>query len=300
VDEETYLGEAVLLTMKQKDETLVPYAVDLTIEVSEEYDETKLPVHRVQIRDGKFQMYNYRIHRTLYRFTVAKKGGVAAAVVGKDGSAVKGKNGTVEVFLDHEFLDGWKLLEDENNKDAGVPVDITDRFYRFKFTLNKNDDKYVFNVREKTGDVERVNVSEVNSDQVAEWRAKKYLNNEAAEKILGLIEMKKKKSQVSRTIYEKEEELRECDKAQDRLRQNIQVLKEHKQQERYITQLGREEDIHKELNMILKQLREQQKAVEKDIERAAEKILYEADLNEEKDKGKDNKERKTKRKKNAS
>lgn len=52
-------------------------------------------------------------------------------------------------MLNHQFLDGWTLLQqDPNNPQNAIeePVDITDRYYQFRFFVEPNIEKMVSNV----------------------------------------------------------------------------------------------------------------------------------------------------------
>jgi len=215
-------------------------------------------VHRCVIRNGFLELYNYRIQRTMYNI---------------NNLALK----NLEFFLDHEFLFSWMLV------DSPEPVDITDRYYRFTFQLNPEQSpkgKFVFNVREKTTDVEKYNVAEIRDDQLQKWNEKKFIDGGTAAAIEEIINLNKRKSEIGRLIYEKESEQRESDEAQERLRKNITVLKDHTQQERYIKQLGREEDFHKEIEVKVKQLRVEKKTVENEIQNRADTILFEGYVQE--------------------
>jgi len=109
---------------------------------------------------------------------------------------------------------------------------------------------------------------------------KKFIDGGTAAAIEEIINLNKRKSEIGRLIYEKESEQRESDEAQERLRKNITVLKDHTQQERYIKQLGREEDFHKEIEVKVKQLRVEKKTVENEIQNRADTILFEGYVQE--------------------
>jgi len=81
----TLLGEAEILQMKPKDQTLVPYAVELGIEIAVHSNVSRLPLKRLTIKKGTISFYKTRKQRTIYRiFNKPKK--------------------EMKMFLDHLFF----------------------------------------------------------------------------------------------------------------------------------------------------------------------------------------------------
>lgn len=93
--------------MGPKDEATLEYAVDLGTEVSIAQNSTRLPIKRVKIESGEMRTYCDRKQRTIY-------------------TIMNNRKKKLNIFLDHNFLEAWQLVESEQ------PVDITDRYYRFK------------------------------------------------------------------------------------------------------------------------------------------------------------------------
>jgi len=237
-----YLGEAKLENMTPKDEVLIPYAVELGCEVSVRHDVSKLSVHYITAKNGDISFYNYRKQRTMY-------------VINN-----KSKKLFDSFFLDHMFLEGWELVETDQ------PVDVSDTYYRFKIKIEPST-RFVFSVREKTQDLNSVPLRSVVKDQLEEWTTKGFLEDKAIKSINELIELNGKIKQMAKEIYDREQEVRDCNSAQDRIRKNIDVLKSSvTQQERYVKELAEEEDKLKALQIEIKKLKDKRITVEHELD----------------------------------
>jgi len=246
-----YLGEAKLENMTPKDEVLIPYAVELGCEVNVRHDVSKLSIHYITASNGDINFFNYRKQRTMY-------------VINN-----KSKKSFDSFFLDHVFLEGWELVETDQ------PVDVTDTYYRFKIKIEPGV-RVVFSVREKTQDLSSVPLRSVVKDQLQEWTNKGYLDANAIQVINELIELNGKVKQTSKEIYEREQEVRDCNTAQDRLRKNIEVLKSSvSQQERYVKELSEEEDKLKALQSEIKKIKDKRVTIEHDIDIKSISISFE-------------------------
>jgi len=242
MEADKYLGEAKLNNMTPNDEVLIPYAVELGCEVSVRHEVSKLSIHHITAINGDINFFNYRKQRTMY-------------VINN-----KSKKAFNSFFLDHTFLEGWELV------DTDQPVDVTDTYYRFKFRVGPST-RTVFSVREKTEDTNSISLRSATKEQLQEWKEKDFLDKAAILGIHELIVLNSKVKQVSREIYDREQDIRDCNTAQDRLRKNIEVLKASTiQQERYVKELSEEEDKLKSLQNEIKKLKEKRISYERDID----------------------------------
>jgi len=259
-DNEIFLGEASLVTMKPRDETLLAYAVELGIEVIAGTDVTKLPVKRVTVEKGEIKLYNDRRQRTIYNILNRPKK-------------------KMNIFLDHIFLDGWQLKP--GGKELEPPVDITDRYYRFSFEVPA-EEKFTYSVREMTSDVETFSIVDASLETIQYWLLSKKISDPIYKQMVVVKDLQKAANQIGVSIYEKETEIREAKDHQDRLRKNIEVLsKESQDQKKYINELGREEDKLNQLYNSIKVDRAKKKQLELDASRAANDISYRATLLED-------------------
>jgi hypothetical protein len=107
----SYVGEAMLETIKPDEQRLVPYAVELSVRVLDNVDSHSEDTHRLVIRDGKLIRHSARVQQTTYHLDN------------------KGDSEQV-VYLDHpREAASWKLA------DTPEPVETTENFWRFRFAL---------------------------------------------------------------------------------------------------------------------------------------------------------------------
>jgi len=249
-EKEIFLGECQILTMKPKDETLLPYAVELDVETTVDHDSTKLPVKRIVIKSGAIDFYSDRRQRTIY-------------------SIMNPTKKKFSLFIDHPFLDGWQLIESDE------PVDITDRYYRFNTQVIGTEDKIVFNVRERTTDAESKVIQDLSKDDVAQFVQKGWITKEIEAKILHVLDQRVQSRQISLNILEKENEIRESKDTQERLRKNITVLSEKSPElNKYVKELGKEEDQLNILYAAVKKDKLAKQQIEQQVLKDAQAIEY--------------------------
>src|SRR5262249_47803077 len=101
----SYVGEAMLDTLKPGEPRLVPYAVDRGVSVLDNIDSHDDAVHRVVIRKGHLTTFYARVQQTTY--------------------TLNNKSDTEQtVYLDHPRQGGdWKLI------DTAEPQEITENFW---------------------------------------------------------------------------------------------------------------------------------------------------------------------------
>jgi len=253
---EIFLGESNLIRMGPKDEALLAYAVELGTEVNVDINSSKLPVKRVGIEKGELKLFNNRKQRTIY--TILNKGK---------------KN--MEVFLDHVFLEGWTLLQEENEP----PVDITDREFKFKFHVPAEEQNFVYNVRELTTDCETFTIMDLTDEQIEDWFKNNFFPKEIKDQLVSVRELKKNSNAINTQIYDKENEIRESQDHQERLRKSIGVLGSNSSElKKYVQELGREEDKLNQMYASIKSERIKKKNLEQDALKVAFSIKCSQDI----------------------
>src|SRR5207249_2402388 len=107
----SYVGEAMLETLKPDEERLVPYAVELSVHVLDNIDSKEGAVHRVVIRNKVMTTYHQQVLQTAY--------------------ALNNKGDAEQVaYLEHaRQRSDWQLFETQ------APHEITENYWRFRFPL---------------------------------------------------------------------------------------------------------------------------------------------------------------------
>ena len=251
-----FLGHGILPTIHVGDESPpIPYAVELGCEVVKSKESAFLVPHEVTVADGILKLYRIQRHTTTYK--------------------IKNKTNTqMDFILNHLFYENGNLVQDPH-KEEEEPVDITDRFYQFRFTVQPKDEKKVFKVVEHCDSFVDHPLRSLAVDTANAWISKRYLS-EAVEKSLNeTFSMRTEIAVIERRILEKESEVREATDAQEQLRSNITAL-EHNQKDaaKYVRSLAVEQDKLDGLRGDIKAAQLKKKDLEKKLSSMIESMSF--------------------------
>ncbi|XP_062515101.1 uncharacterized protein LOC134190654 [Corticium candelabrum] len=259
MNDEHFLGDGSFQTLYPRDESPpIPYAVELDCEVTLDHNVSVLRVHHVKISDAEAKLYRYRRHRSMYRiFNKTER--------------------ELDFMLNHEFLDGWDLMQPHVEEEE--PVDITDRFYQFRFVVKATDEKTLFNVREEIQDEETVDLHTVLEETVTKWVEKRVVDHQTAGILRETLVLRKQSDDLVKNVYEKENEIREVKETQSRLRENIQALQGFERDSaKYVKSLAAEEDKLKALHTQIKSLRQDKTERHKQVTEKLKRIDFTCDV----------------------
>ncbi len=257
---DVFLGQGTLPTIHPGDESPpIPFAVELDCEVAKGVDSTYLKPHHMNIERGTATVT--RIHReiTLYR--------------------IKNKSDrNMDFLLNHLFLEDYDLVQIPDVEEE-EPVDITDRFYQFRFVVPANTEKKTFTVREEINDIKEYEIRDVQEDLLQKWVRDKLIDSATERAIRDTFSIKRQISDIQRGIYEKESDIREIQSTQQHLRSNISALEGHeKEASKYIRSLAQEEDKLKTLQNEIKADRLKKKNLETKLTANVGVIKFNKDL----------------------
>lgn len=220
MENETYVGESMLDTMKPDEERLVPYSVELGCTITIDHKSETRPVHSVQAVDGCMRMTSHEIARRIY--VIANK-----------------TDRKLDLFLDHRFNHGWDLFE------TPEPHEKTESFYRFRLDVPaKGTLKFV--VGERHVETDSCSLSNLDADTVRYWVSSRYIDEETQGLFMELVEMSANIEGFEKASEDAKRELEEIRENQKRLRENLQALSDSQQErrlrERYVGELEAQED----------------------------------------------------------
>jgi hypothetical protein len=256
LEDETYVGESMLDTMKPDEERLVPFSVELGCAVTIDHKSELRDVHYACISRGHLHIKRFRINQKIY--------------------VIQNKTDRkIDLFVDHEFIHGWDLVDTEK------PVERTENYYRFRLEAPpKKTVKFV--VSEKGDESENHEVRTVSRDQLGVWLESKYIDKKTMDILRGLIELNEKAGALQRQVESREQEIKEIFQNQERLRKNLQSLgnsqDERGLRERYVAEMAREEDKLRDFRKEIKEMREELEKLEKKLATRAGRLSYEAKL----------------------
>lgn len=253
LEDEQYVGESMLETMKPDEERLVPYSVELGCVITlDDHSETR-DVHFARIAGGKLHLHRYRIRRRIY------------VIVNKT-------DRKLDLFLEHRFAPGSELA------DTPAPADKTDHYYRFRFdVLPKNTTKFVVN--EKGEEFEALAVHNANRDQLRFWFESRYIDATTSQALEECVQLYEKAAALVRRVQERDKEVGEIFQDQERLRKNLQALGSSQDEkglrERYVADLSRDEDRVAQCRAETKTMREEKDRLEEELRSRLGRLKFE-------------------------
>ncbi|WNG43651.1 hypothetical protein F0U60_05735 [Archangium minus] len=244
---DTYVGEAMLDTMKPDDKRFVPYAVELGCVVSVEDKMEEGPVFKAVVNRGTLVVEFYHFRRTHY--LVRNKGKRAQTL-----------------YLEHPRT-GWQL------QDTQEPDETTDGFWRFKRELAAGASED-FAVTEYSGGQRSYYLSNTGADEVGFFLSSGFIDERVAQGIREVIAIRERVARLNEDEQRLTQERAHLFKDQERIRANIESLKSGASQrelaERFVTKLNEQEDrlefIARELERVAREKREAQDEVNRKVQ----------------------------------
>jgi hypothetical protein len=253
----SYVGEAMLDTLKPTEKRLVGYAVELAVRVLDTIDSHTDRVHRVTIRNGVLKAHYAQVQTTTYTLTSKS-----------DKEQI--------VYLDHPRDDSrWKLHE------TLAPHEITDHYWRFRFPLPPNTTTR-FVVQQQQTLAQQFSLSDITDKQLSAWISAKYLTT-ATEKVLRqAVALRQQVSSIEDRLARLSEQRNQIHTEQKRIRDNLGSLgdraSEKELRERFVRTLGQQEDRLEALGREEQQLQLERETARTQLNNLLASLEFEADV----------------------
>ncbi|NTX09807.1 hypothetical protein HUA76_03320 [Myxococcus sp. CA056] len=253
-EDERYVGEAMLDTMKPQDTRFVPYAVELGCVVSVEDRTEDGPVFRAVVSRGTLVVEYFHVRRTKY--------------------LVRNKAQRPQVLFVEHPRSGWEL-----EKDMPAPAETTDGFWRFKRDLAPgSQDELV--VSERTRGHRQYSISSAGPDEVAFFLSQRYVDAKMADALREVIAIRERVAALTRDEQQLTAERAQLFKDQERIRANIESLKSGVSQrelaERFVAKLNEQEDRLEAITRELERLAKERQAAQEELNRRVQSLSSEA------------------------
>lgn len=243
IEDGAYIGEAMLDTIKPDEVRVVPFSVELGCRVMLDHRSELTDVHRAQISSGTLQLRRYRLNRRIY--TIANK-----------------TERMIDLFLDHRFTRGYTLVDTPN------PVEKTDSFLRFRFDVPAKQ-TLEFVVTEKGEERETTAIDTTNLETFGVWLKNGYIDAATHVALAEISALASELRSLRRQLETHELAIKQIFENQGRLRENLKALgagaDEKRLRERYVAELGDEEDRLAALRQAIEELGEQREAKEHEM-----------------------------------
>jgi hypothetical protein len=252
---DTYVGEAMLDTMKPGDRRFVPYAVELGCVVSVEDRNEEGPVFRATVNRGTLRVDYFHFRRT--RYHVRNKAQRAQ-----------------RLFVEHPRT-GWQLVE------TPEPAETTDGFWRFKLELEPGAARE-FIVNERSGGTRYYELGTISSEDVRFFLSSRFIDERLATALREVQGLREQEAGLAQEEQRLNNERAQIFKDQERIRANIDSLKSGASQreltERFVTKLNGQEDRLEAIGRELERVAQERKRLNEEVSRRIQSLSYVAQL----------------------
>jgi hypothetical protein len=197
---DTYVGEAMVETIKPGETRLIPYSVELAVLVDAASQSRTDRVHRTQISRGALFLMSMEVRRTVYQ--VANRSGRERTL-----------------YVEHRRDAGWELAGQTK------PYETTPDFFRFRFDLEATGATEL-GVDERREISSVVGLASVTPDVVAEYRASRYIDDRVAAALGRVVALKNRAAEIDAESTLVVNEIAAITSDQQRIRENLKSIGE--------------------------------------------------------------------------
>jgi hypothetical protein len=199
IDGNAYAGEALMERLKPKEQRLISFALDLGTSIRVRNTGNTEPAKVLKIVDGVLQVQYFRTDERTYE--------------------VSNQTDRPKVlYVEYPLRDGWELTEDSPKPDYS-----TQRYYRFRVELaGLEDKKLTIKMRQPT--TESFQLTTLNRNDLQLFFSKGYINTETREQLEKIIDIRSQIAQIDGTLQSFDQEVRQIEDDQKRIRENIEAL----------------------------------------------------------------------------
>jgi len=230
---ESYVGEAMLETMRKGEERLTPYSVELGVNVKRETHHEREDYTR--LRKSRTWLYKHYRQLLVTKYTFDSR-----------------LERPVDLYVDHRFR--YNVRED-----TAKPVEETENFWRFKIDLpaKKSTELVVKEVSEQYESVEIIGIARSAIQQMV---SEELISEEVKRELENVADLAEKIAEVEEKISRKEQQEAKIEKGQARLRENLKALgtssEETRLRQKYVAKLTKEEERIETLRREVSELKE--------------------------------------------
>ena len=198
IEDNTYVGEALIDTLKPDEERYVSFAVDLGTRVNTKHGSTKQDVYRVRIAHGSMITYHKRRETKVYNL-----------------SNLEDK--LKRIIIEHPVRHGWKLV------DTPAPAETTKNLYRFEVKLPARE-KVAFKVTEERPGQTTYSISNLNRDRIQFFLRQKYIDGKTRDFLAKVVALQAEINRLRNEINAFQKDRQSIFSDQSRLRSTLKSL----------------------------------------------------------------------------
>jgi hypothetical protein len=245
LDGDRYVGEALIETVKPADSRPVSFAVDLGTRVTTVFDSRVEEVHSIKALRGTLTAIAKHVQVKTY--TARNTDGQAKTLI-----------------IQHPVQPGWKL-----SAGSPKPEETTARHYRLRLGLPAQASAKL-TVTEEREISNTMSVTNVSAEMLAIYVRNKAASPEALKRLQEILALKDRVAETQKRINDRQQEITELGRDQDRLRQNLRDLRgipgQEQQVNRYAAKLAEQEKTIEGLQTSLAADRAQVRIMQQDLD----------------------------------
>jgi hypothetical protein len=221
LEQGTYVGEAMLDTMKPRETRLVGYAVELAVRVSDTREQSSHRVTRIVVQGGTLVATASVVMQTTYLFA---------------SKAEKSQR----AYVDHPRPGGdWQLVE------PTATHEITENFWRLKLDIAANQTTRLV-VRAEQNQSTTYGLFDAHDNQLQAWVSDRWIDKPTAAALEAAFVIRRRIAELEQMVQRLNGERQQLHCEQARIRDNLKALNERPAEkdlrERYIRTLTNQED----------------------------------------------------------
>lgn len=245
IDSGTFAGEGVFATVHPNERRLLSYAADTAVQVKSQAESDLQPYTHVKIAKGLMVLTREQRQSTKY------------TVHNADASPR-------DVVIEHPADENWKLA-----KDGPKPEESSASFHRFRVKVDAGKTE-TLSVDESRPEEAQYVLTNLNSDTVAILVEQKRVTPVMQQAFERILAQKRKISDLNQQVTQRDQEVAEITKDQNRLRENMKALKGSAEEkaliQRYTSQLNSQEDRFAVLRKEIADIQAQRNQAERQLE----------------------------------
>ena len=244
IDGDAYAGEALMERLKNNEQRLISFALDLGTLVNAKQKQDREPTYLIRAVSGVFEAFYYETDEKVYALTNQT-----------DKPRV--------VFIEHPMRPDWEISDK-----SAKPYNVTARYYRFRVELGPGEKKEV-PVMERHRLSETFQLAECTKETLELFISRRYLDDATRVALEKIIALNDQIAALDARVEAMDTENEEIASDQERLRENIKTLKGTAGAQqliaRYLAKVNKQETR-------IEQIEEAKKVAEKERERLQEQL----------------------------
>ena len=220
IDGNAYAGEALMERLKDKEQRLVSFALDLGTSVRVRPHQDREPARLIKASKGVFEIHFFRSEDKVYEL---------------ENQTDRPKT----VYIEFPIRTGWELSDDTPKPDY-----TTQSFYRFKVEL-KGFEKKQLKIALRQPLKESYQIGGISRQQLELFLTQRYIDEPTRAKLSQLIDLRERIAGLDAKLDSFDDEVEKIEADQKRLRENIESLAKTPEAKtliaRYISKAGEQE-----------------------------------------------------------